>query len=296
MNLDERTIIRKGEWEYYVSYEDMTAWITKGTTGGEAIFTLPQSVSLNGVTFTIESVDLSAFSSEESLTELHIPDSYTYIDEYAFCGCSNLRKVFIGKGLRHYMYWSFKFCPLEIIRISRNNPYMKISDDGKCVLSKDGTRLIYMAIDSDAITVPNGVKILEGCAISCSSVKSINLPATLEILEGCAIIENVNLKELAVPEGVRGAGDQAFLGNGNLLKLDLPSTLTSLGFQPFMDCSSLQEIILRSNSPVEIPESGSVDNFSYFPAESCTLKVPYHLVEHYKSHKEWGIIKNIVAI
>lgn len=296
MDINNRSIINIGKWEYRVSLEDNTAWITKGTTAGEPVYTLPQTLVHNGTTFTIESIDLSAFSGEETLTELYIPDSYTYIDEYAFCGCSNLRKLHIGKGLRHYMYWSFKGCPLEKIDIDEGNPYLKLSGDRKCILSKDGKRMIYMAIDSDSVTVPYGVKILDGCAISCSSVSKIALPPTLETLEGCAIIENCNLTELIIPEGVREAGFQAFMGNESLRKLDLPSTLTYLNGQPFVDCFSLQEVILRSNTLVEIPQSGNFCNFRDFPYDRCVLKVPTHLVEQYRNHKEWSTIKNIVAI
>lgn len=296
MDINNRIIVNIDGWEYRISHKDNTAWITKGTTGGEHVYTLPQTLEHNGTTFTIESVDLSAFSGEETLTELYIPDSYTHIDEYAFCGCSNLRKLHIGKGQSHYMYWSFKGCPLEKIDIDEGNPYLKLSGDGKCILSKDGERMIYMAIDSNSVTIPYGVKILDGCAISCSSVSKITLPPTLEKLEGCAIIENRNLTELIIPEGVREAGFQVFMGNEILRKLDLPSTLTYLNGQPFVDCFSLQEIILRSNTLVEIPQSGTFNNFRYFPCDSCILKVPAHLVALYRNHKEWGTIKNIVAI
>lgn len=296
MDINERSTVNIGNWEYRISHKDNTAWITKGTTDGEPVYTLPQTLVHNGTTFTIESIDLSAFSGEETLIELYIPDSYTYIDEDAFRGCSNLKKLHIGKGLRHYMYWSFKGCPLEKIDIDEGNPYLKLSGDEKCILSKDGKRMIYMAIDSDSVTVPNEVKILDGCAISCSSVSKITLPPTLEKLEGCAIIENRNLTELIIPEGVREAGFQAFMGNESLRKLDLPSTLTYLNGQPFVDCFSLQEIILRSNTLVEIPQSGTFNNFRDFPCDSCILKVPAHLVALYRNHKDWGTIKNIVAI
>ena len=296
MDINDKIIVNIDGWEYHINHKDNTAWITKGTTGREPVYTLPQTLVHNETEFTIESVDLSAFSGEDTLIELYIPDSYTYIDEYAFCGCSNLRKLHIGKGLRHYTYWSFKGCPLEEIVIDEENPYIKLSGDGKCILSKDGERMIYMAIDSDSVTVPHMVKILDGCAISCSSVSKITLPATLEKLEGCAIIENQNLTELIIPEGVKEAGFQAFMGNEKLHKVDLPSTLTYLEGQPFADCRSLQEVILRSNTLVEIPQSDNFSNFRDFPYDSCALKVPTLLVEQYRNHKEWGKIKNIVAI
>ena len=51
MDANNRSIINIGDWEYRISHKDNTAWITKGTTGGEPIYTLPHMYDLGACTF-----------------------------------------------------------------------------------------------------------------------------------------------------------------------------------------------------------------------------------------------------
>ena len=75
---NERRRVRKGEFEYLVDDDDRTAWICKGNSGGAKVYTLPETVVIDGETYTITSVEFGAYGtkSDSLIEELYIPDCY----------------------------------------------------------------------------------------------------------------------------------------------------------------------------------------------------------------------------
>ena len=196
---DERRKVICGDFIYLVDDDDMTAWIGDGHTGGGRTAVLPESVVLEGRTYGIRSVEIGAYAGEEELEELYIPDCYEFIDEGSFHGCGRLRTVHIGKGLRWYCYWSFSGSPIEKIDIDPDNPFLKVSDDGCSVLSKDGKTMFYNVIPKPVLAVQDGVEVLAECAISCNDItEEITLPVSLRKLGPNAIFECQALEGLTL--------------------------------------------------------------------------------------------------
>ena len=194
---DERRKVRQGDFEYLVDDDDKTAWISKGTSGGARVYTLPESVDIDGVTYKVTSVEIGAYGTERDslIEELYIPDCFEYFDEECFC-LSPIRKLHIGKGLRHYMFWSLKSAASDfVVEIAPDNPYIKMSDDGHMILSKDGRELIYLLHDIEEVTVPDGVETICSYAISCNTMlRRVILPPSLRTIERNGISENENFE------------------------------------------------------------------------------------------------------
>ena len=141
---EQRRRVCMGEFEYLVDDDDQTAWIDVGNSGGARVYTLPESVVIDGIAFAITSVEIGAFCTcyDTGIEELYVPDCYEYLDQDCF-SASPIKTLHIGKGLRHYMFWSLKSAsPDLVVEIDPENPYIKISEDGHMVLSKDGKTLI----------------------------------------------------------------------------------------------------------------------------------------------------------
>ncbi len=62
-----------------------------------------------------------------------------------------------------------------------------------------------------------------------------------------AYINNEDLIELVIPEGVTHIGERAFSKCKNLKKLILPESLISIGASAFSECENLEEIVLPKN-------------------------------------------------
>lgn len=289
----ERREWSSGGWSYLLDDDDRTAWIKEGSTGGSRHYTLPTTVYVGDVLYQITSVEIGAFDNEPSLQSLIVPDCYEYIDMDCFSHCKKLRSVYLGKGLQEYCFWSFAGCPVQSITIDPENPYLKMSDDGMMVLSKDGKRLYSVVLDKALVTVPDGVEELHFDAISClPHLRKLRLPSSLRRLQTEAIFENYKLKEVVLPEGVRLVGYEAVSSNENLEVLDLPSTLHRLEGRSFAYNPRLRKLILRSPFVVDMAD----DDAKAYPTETCTLCVPYQLLEKYKKHSFWGQFKKIVEL
>ena len=294
---DERRTVKSGSFTFLVDDDDLTAWISGGDTGGNRIYTLPETVCLDGRTYRITSVEIGAFSCEENLEELFIPDCFEYIDEGSFSGCGKLRVVHIGKGLQWYFKWSFSGCPLESVEIDPENPFMKLSSDRCSVLSKDGRVMMYNFLQKKTLVIQEGVEELAECAVSCNNItEEIILPESLRKAGPNAIFECCALKRLVFREGFGEVGRQSLSWNENLLEIDFPSTFRRLGLEAVTDDIRLEKMILRSPFVVDIEVSSRIDIFEGYPTQTCCLLVPAGLVDEYRRHPSWGRFKNIKAL
>lgn len=195
-NYEERRRYKCGDWEYLLDDDDHTAWISKGHTGKQKVYALPTVLNVDGEPYVIESVELFAYAENRYIEELIVPDCYIFVDSDAFSHCKNLKRVYMGKGIETYPYWSFPCCPLEELTIDPQSPYIKLSDDGCMVLTKDGKRLFYCLYDKEGIVVPQTVKVIGTCAISCNTrLKKLTIPKSA-MLELDAIFECDNLKTI----------------------------------------------------------------------------------------------------
>lgn len=71
-------------------------------------------------------------------------------------------------------------------------------------------------------------------------------------------VEDKEISEVTIPEGIEEIGDLAFYNCNNLKRVKLPKSLRRIGRSAFEGCSSLKKIILPSN--VEIIDNGAFLN------------------------------------
>ena len=294
---ERRTVSRDG-FEYLLDDDDRTAWIKEGNSGGARVYVMPEKVEIDGVTYTITSVELNAYNTllDTGLEELYIPDSYEYFDELAF-GRSPLRKIRLGKGIRYYMHGALHFAADDVrMEIDPDNPYIKMSDDDHSVLSKDGKELIYVIHDVEELFIPEGVESIAGCAVMGKTrMRTVHLPPSLKRIAVDGMISNFRLESLLIPEGVEEIGCQAFSGNTALASADFPSTLAEMDSDTFLFDKRLSSLTLRSPTVVKVNFRGCVW-YTEFPMESCRLVVPKQLVPEYRKDPFWGWIKQIDPI
>ena len=72
--------------------------------------TIPESVTYNGVTYSVTSIGSSAFSKCRGLKSVTIGNSVTSIGEGAFSNCSGLTSVTIPNSVTSIDAWAFSYC------------------------------------------------------------------------------------------------------------------------------------------------------------------------------------------
>ena len=294
LDIDSRREYKQGKFVYLLDDDEKTAWIAKGHIGRCRRYRLPDHVMVDGERYTVESVEAGAFNRPRTLRHLVIPDTFNYVDEWAFL-CDNLRSVYIGKGLDYLDSWTFCHCnKLRNIQIDKDNPHLKYENG--MVLSKDGKKLWTVYTKCPHIVIPEGVEEIHDCVfMNDFTLESVTFPKTLRKIGDCSFCNCTKLRSVELPEGFEELVCQCFLENGSLHRVDLPSTLTDLGYQTFADCLNLETVILRSPKKLEFRDCFGVYRCDE-PLTNAKLHVPENLVEQYRQDPEWRVFKHILPI
>ena len=184
-------------------------------------------VSIKNVTFpaNIKEISGSAFA-HTGIENLVIPDTVTFVGDYAFGSCDNLKTVVVGDGA---------------ISIKR-----AFANCNSLVSAKVGAN----------------VKTMEQAFTNCSSLETVEFAEGFNgymyrAFEGC-----VKLKDVDFPSTVTDITYWAFVGCESLESVELPENLESIGYEAFIDCTSLDEIKLPDS--LQSVGDGAFDNTAWY--------------------------------
>ena len=245
-----------------------------------------------------------------SVTTLHIPDSVTYqgitytvsaIGDCAFYGCSALTQITISKSVTDIGIEAFEACTsLLTLEIEDGNPIYDSRDSCHAIIHSATNTLIAGGASSTipssvtqieegafrhrkaltAITLPDSMqRIGEEAFYGCTQLQSIYIPSRVEYIgqaafgscptlqsicvaqdnntfdsrDNCqAILSShdstllVGCQQTVIPSSVLSIGDAAFEGCSTLVNIQLPEQLTSIGWAAFYGCISLTDICIPS--------------------------------------------------
>lgn len=172
---------------------------------------IPDRLNYNGVTYTVTTIDYSAFMGCKHLTHITMPETITRIEGAAFEGCSSLVSINLPEGLSYLGYRAFFGCK----SLSNLTLPSTIED------------INYGALDSTAwlVNQPNGVVYINDILYGYNG----QLP---------------NSAFIKVKDGTRVIADQAFLNCKQLYYIFIPGSVESIGMSAFNGCSSLAKLVL----------------------------------------------------
>lgn len=251
--------------------------------GEESHVSIPESI--DGAE--VESVGYGAFSENEQIEEVTIPDTVTALQYGAFHSCSNLKTVtFAGNSrLQSIGVSAFEQCsslqnidlPDTVEQIKDNAFYwtalkaVNISDN----ITEVGDFAFAQNSSLSEVTLGGGIEGIErGTFANCESLVSIEIPDNITYI-GDSAFKDTGLTTVNIPESVTSVGksafaecsleevniegnltyiaESAFASNGKLKSIVIPNSVTKIEYMAFSSCSSLLEI--------EIPDS--VESIDY---------------------------------
>ena len=202
-----------------------------------------------------------------------IPDSITYIDEYAFYACKTLESIEIGDSVTTIGYCAFNHCPsLKSVTIGASLDEMDdglfygcdslqditVSKDNKTYKSlygnlynKDGTKLIkYAPGKTDtSFTLPSTVtSIAEYAFANCKSLMYITLNDSLENIDSYTFIGCSSLESIEIPDSVKSISCYVFQGCTSLSYIYIGKSVSDISSDVFSNCPSLTSIIVDENN------------------------------------------------
>ena len=187
----------------------------KYTKGGLKLISVPEGLK----SYTIKEgtrvigyyCDIGSFA-DTSLQSVVIPNSVTYIGDYAFSDCTSLQSVVI---------------PDSVTEI--------------------GSSAFYGCTSLQSVVIPDGVtEIGESAFEDCSSLHSVVIPNGVTEIGNSAFRYCTSLQSVVIPDSVTYIGDDAFYGCESLQSVVIPDSVTEIGNGAFNGC---RQLTLNCKSP-----------------------------------------------
>ena len=192
-----------------------------------------------------------------AMCDITIPDSVTFIDDFAF----------YGNGI------------LSITFESTTPPDLGVNSDTVFGLNNQTTYPIYVPFES-----------LQTYKTAWPYYASRIFPQASPYAVFNSIVDG-SVTSLVIPDGVESIYYQAFAYCSNLASVTIPSSVTTIYAWAFAVCTSLVSITCLATTPPSIPEESGNDAFTYSGPNyggPSAIFVPSASVSAYQSASGWS--------
>ena len=240
--------------------ENMGTW--SGYTKPAGTLTIPSSVTHAGISYTVKSIAMYAFSQCTTLTSITIPSSVNRIGSWAFWNDTAMHTinlpttgVLMGQAVIQGTGW-YQDQPDGLVYL------------GNTLIGYKGT-----IPTNYSLAVPSNIISIAGSAFfqnwNNNDVVSISLPSTLKYIGDYAFY-NCNITAITLPSSLKGIGANAFYGN-LITSITIPSTVEYIGSSSFGQCGSLTTVHYNAINANEN------DMVSLSPFYNCSAFTSLHI-------------------
>ena len=212
-------------------------------------YSIPEEVTYMKRKYKVTGIGIKAFENSPAFTSMSIPNTITYIREYAFQGCSKITTIDIPNSVKSI-----------------------------------GRQAFFLCSSLKSVKLPNSITTIEPWTFeSCASLEEIILPNSIKTIGEEAFGNCRNLHTISIPYSVTVIEDVAFDDCTSLTSIVIPSNVEKIGYGAFYGCG-LESIFSQSIEPPTIVDYCFDNHTMAFD----TLYVPKGTKEKYKAAKGWN--------
>ncbi len=256
--------VSRAQWLYHTNYGALTIG---RYLGADSTVIVPESIGGLPVT----GIGLRAFSFNENLTDITIPESVTNIEGSAFRGCTRLTSVRLPHSVTRIAGAMFSGCR-ALAGITIHNQVTSI-----------GYSAFWGCSGLTNVTIPSSLDSIGNSAFGyCTCLAIIDIPASVTRigdapLSGCASLMEIRVDPMnpkysgqdgvlfnktqtaliqypgakgagyIIPDRVTTIGSGAFSGCSKLNSVIIPQSVTSIGNAAFEGCASLRSVTIPAS-------------------------------------------------
>lgn len=205
----------------------------------------------------VSAIGMNAFTGNNVITDLVIPEGVTTLNWYSFNTCKNLETVTLPDSLEFIDSWAFERCsklktinvPANVTRINggafaQNSSMTSITCDpaNKNYVSVDG--VLFTKDMKELVAYPGGIQggytvpatvnhIGDAAFYGALGLDSVTILGNLDFIGFEAFAECSKLTDVAIRDGVNYVGYWAFRGCDGIKTLTVPQSVTNIGNQAF---------------------------------------------------------------
>lgn len=232
---------------YSVYMDKESIWYSIRSTYQELIIPKYYNDEIHGYR-EVTHIAMDAFTHCINVNKIILPDTITYIGQWAFRFCKKLTEITIPYQAT-ISSDTFDSCiSLEKINIQEGSIKYK-NIDGVIFNYAETTLIRYApALEIESYVVPSSViNIYHGAFDSAQYLKNVELPQGIEVIRNRTFSNCIALETVDIPDSVITIESSAFSGCKKLNNISLPDGLMSIGSSAFSSCESLTSIILPVN-------------------------------------------------
>lgn len=205
----------------------------------------------------VSAIGMNAFTGNNVITDLVIPEGVTTLNWYSFNTCENLETVTLPDSLEFIDSWAFERCsklktinvPANVTQINggafaQNSSMTSITCDpaNKNYVSVDG--VLFTKDMKELVAYPGGIQggytvpatvnhIGDAAFYGALGLDSVTILGNLDFIGFEAFAECSKLTDVAIRDGVNYVGYWAFRGCDGIKSLTVPQSVTNIGNQAF---------------------------------------------------------------
>ena len=223
--------------KYYSAYEPANYY------SGKVV--IPETIVVDGVTYTVTSIGKSAFAGFDGLTSVVIPNTVTDICERAFYGSRRIQNLVIPSSVQSIE--PDAFYGIGSISVDSNNPFLTMEDN--VLFNKDKTELVASFNGRATYNIPESVnRICKAAFRYCSYLKTISIPNSVTTIDDEAFYYCSGIASISIPNSVTKLGSGVFMYCTSLKSVDIPNSVTDINTDGlFYECNNLTSVTLPNS-------------------------------------------------